>query len=106
MTRVALYARYSSDNQRDASIENQLRQCRERAAREGWTVVERPRMPLSAFSPRCCHVLTIADVIVPPLNLIGVENAESRNDTARIRICRPVRILQRLNAPATRMCPS
>lgn len=40
MPRVALYARYSSDNQRDASIEDQLRQCRERAAREGWTVVE------------------------------------------------------------------
>ena len=38
--RVALYARYSSDNQRDASIKDQLRQCRERAAREGWTVVE------------------------------------------------------------------
>ncbi len=35
MTRIALYARYSSDNQRDASIEDQLRQCRERAAREG-----------------------------------------------------------------------
>jgi len=40
MPRVALYARYSSDNQRDASIEDQLRQCRERAVREGWTVVE------------------------------------------------------------------
>ncbi|HXI05322.1 MAG TPA: recombinase family protein [Bradyrhizobium sp.] len=39
MTRVALYARYSSDNQRDASIEDQLRQCRERAVREGWTIV-------------------------------------------------------------------
>ncbi|MGD9920655.1 MAG: recombinase family protein [Pseudorhodoplanes sp.] len=40
MSRIALYARYSSDNQRDASIEDQLRQCRERATREGWTVVE------------------------------------------------------------------
>ena len=40
MTRVALYARYSSDNQRDASIEDQLRQCGERAVREGWTIVE------------------------------------------------------------------
>lgn len=39
MIRVALYARYSSDNQRDASIEDQLRQCRERAAREGWQIV-------------------------------------------------------------------
>ena len=37
---VALYARYSSDNQRDASIEDQLRLCRERAAREGWSIVE------------------------------------------------------------------
>ena len=40
MPRTAVSARYSSDNQRDASIEGQLRQCRERAAREGWTVVE------------------------------------------------------------------
>ncbi|TGS90375.1 recombinase family protein, partial [Mesorhizobium sp. M8A.F.Ca.ET.213.01.1.1] len=39
MTRVALYARYSSDSQRDASIEDQLRLCREQAAREGWSVV-------------------------------------------------------------------
>ncbi len=38
--RVALYARYSSDNQRDASIEDQLRLCRARAEREGWTVVD------------------------------------------------------------------
>lgn len=37
--RVALYARYSSDNQRDASIEDQLRLCRARADREGWKIV-------------------------------------------------------------------
>ena len=35
--RVAVYARYSSDNQRDASIEDQIRLCRQRiAATEGW----------------------------------------------------------------------
>ena len=39
MTRVALYARYSSDNQREASIEDQLRICRERAKREKWKIV-------------------------------------------------------------------
>ncbi|WP_323009813.1 recombinase family protein, partial [Paracoccus sp. (in: a-proteobacteria)] len=39
MTRVALYARYSSDNQREASIEDQLRICREQAKREKWKVV-------------------------------------------------------------------
>ena len=38
MTRVAIYARYSSDQQRDASIEDQFRLCRERAKREGWKV--------------------------------------------------------------------
>ncbi len=36
--RVALYARYSSDNQRDASIEDQRRLCRERADAEEWTI--------------------------------------------------------------------
>src|SRR3546814_7483250 len=40
MTRVALYARYSSDNQREASVEDQLRLCRQHAEREGWTVGE------------------------------------------------------------------
>ena len=40
MTRAAIYARYSSNNQRDASIEDQVRICRERIEREGWTSVE------------------------------------------------------------------
>lgn len=39
MTRVALYARYSSDNQSVASIEDQFRVCREHAAQEKWKVV-------------------------------------------------------------------
>ncbi|KNY13180.1 hypothetical protein AKG11_30670 [Shinella sp. SUS2] len=39
MTRIALYARYSSDNQREASIEDQFRICRERAKREQWKIV-------------------------------------------------------------------
>ena len=39
MTRVALYARYSSDNQREASIEDQLRICREQAKGEKWKIV-------------------------------------------------------------------
>ena len=36
MTRAVIYARYSSDNQRDASIEDQVRQCRARIDQEGW----------------------------------------------------------------------
>ena len=38
--RVVIYARYSSDQQRDASIDDQLRICRLRAEREGWEVAE------------------------------------------------------------------
>jgi site-specific DNA recombinase len=37
---VALYARYSSDNQRNASIADQLRLCRLHAGKQGWTVVD------------------------------------------------------------------
>ena len=40
MLSVALYARYSSDNQWDAPIDDQLRLCRELATREGWRVAE------------------------------------------------------------------
>lgn len=38
--KVAIYARYSSDRQSERSIEDQVRLCRERAEREGWSVVE------------------------------------------------------------------
>ena len=39
MTRAALYARYSSDNQSENSIEDQFRLCREHAGRERWKIV-------------------------------------------------------------------
>jgi DNA invertase Pin-like site-specific DNA recombinase len=40
MTRAVVYARYSSDNQRDASIEDQVRQCRARIEQEQWQLGE------------------------------------------------------------------
>src|SRR6187401_380270 len=36
--KIAIYARYSSENQRDASITDQFRICREFAQRQGWTI--------------------------------------------------------------------
>lgn len=36
--KVAIYARYSSENQRDASIADQFRICREFAQRQGWQI--------------------------------------------------------------------
>ncbi|RJL05530.1 recombinase family protein [Paracoccus aestuarii] len=38
--RAAIYARFSSDLQRDASIEDQIRSCRDYAARQGLEVIE------------------------------------------------------------------
>jgi len=37
--RAAIYARYSSENQRDASIEDQIEVCRRFIERQGWTLV-------------------------------------------------------------------
>lgn len=39
--RTASYARYSSENQRETSIEDQLRMSDQRAAREGWAITSR-----------------------------------------------------------------
>ena len=36
MTRAVIYARYSSDNQRDASIEDQIRQCKAHIEQQRW----------------------------------------------------------------------
>lgn len=41
MKKAVIYARYSSDNQSENSIEDQFRTVEERAAREGWTIVEK-----------------------------------------------------------------
>jgi len=37
--RCAIYARYSNNNQREASIEDQVRKCREYAASRGWEIL-------------------------------------------------------------------
>jgi site-specific DNA recombinase len=38
--RAVIYARYSSEHQREASIDDQIRICKERITREGWTFVQ------------------------------------------------------------------
>ncbi len=40
MRRAVIYARFSTQMQRDASIEDQVRLCQERAHREGWQVTQ------------------------------------------------------------------
>ena len=39
--KVGIYARFSSEQQRETSIADQYRNCERYAEREGWTVVQR-----------------------------------------------------------------
>ena len=41
MTRAVIYARYSTERQTDASIQDQFRNCEAHCEREGWTIVDR-----------------------------------------------------------------
>ena len=70
ISRVALYARYSSDLQRDASIEDQLRLCREHATRQGWTVVD-------SYSDRA---ISGASMLRPSLQDLLTDAARGRFD--------------------------
>src|ERR1700719_3604252 len=40
LKRCAIYARYSSDMQRESSIEDQIRKCKEHAAKQGWVIAD------------------------------------------------------------------
>lgn len=42
MTKAAIYARFSSDNQKESSIEDQVRLCTERIEKEDWQLVCEP----------------------------------------------------------------
>ena len=56
---AVIYARYSSDNQREESIEGQLRECKEYADQNGITVVrtyiDRALSAVPADDPRQRH---------------------------------------------------
>ena len=52
--RAVIYARYSSELQRDASIEDQIRVCLERIEREGWSLV-------ATYSDRAISAATITN---------------------------------------------
>ncbi len=39
--KCAVYARYSTEKQSASSIDDQIRKCREYAARNGWIVLEK-----------------------------------------------------------------
>jgi len=68
--RAALYARYSTDLQRDASIEDQLRTYRALADRKGWIVVD-------SYSDRA---ISGASMLRPGLQELVSDAAQGRFD--------------------------
>ncbi len=79
MKRCALYARYSSDLQSPASIEDQLRLCRTYAEHQGWTIVATfQNAALSGFGvehrPGYQELLAAALAPARPFDVILVED--------------------------------
>lgn len=80
MMRVALYARFSSDLQRQTSIADQLRAARARAASEGWSVViERADEGISGATPfamRAGGKALLADALARRFDVLIVEGLD------------------------------
>lgn len=70
MTRVAIYARYSTDLQSEASIEDQIRVCTEHAEREGWQVV-------NSYTD---HATSGASMMRPGIQMLMQDGASGRFD--------------------------
>ncbi|PZR78880.1 MAG: resolvase, partial [Stutzerimonas stutzeri] len=68
--KVAIYARYSSDNQRDASIADQFRMCRLHAEKQGWHIVEE-------YSD---HAISGASLIRPGIQALMADAMSGRFD--------------------------
>jgi len=85
--RAAIYARYSSENQRDASIEDQIEVCRRFVERQGWTLVrgyeDRSISGASRFRPGYQELSDDLD-----RGLFDVVVVEALDRLGRNRLCR------------------
>src|SRR5579871_6049871 len=63
--RVAIYARFSSELQRDESIEDQIEVCRREVERQGWTIAkvysDRAQSGASKFRPQYQQMIADAE---------------------------------------------
>ena len=81
MSRCAIYARYSSEKQNAASTDDQIRKCREFAARKGWTVSEEHIYVDAAISGATANrdaltrMMTAAAVISPQFDCLLVDDS-------------------------------
>ena len=95
--RAAIYARYSSDHQREASIEDQLEVCRRYVERQGWTVVEvyadQALSGASRFRPAFQQMQADADqrrfdvVVVEALDRLSMNVLPTKGVVAGVKSC-------------------
>jgi DNA invertase Pin-like site-specific DNA recombinase len=95
--RCAIYCRFSSDLQRQESIEDQLEICRREAERQGWTVVkvyaDRALSGASRFRPQYQQMITDAEqkqfdvVICEALDRLGRKLADVADLHDRLSFC-------------------
>lgn len=91
--RVAAYARYSSDSQREASLEDQLRNCREFAARQGWpapevfsdSAITGARTDRPGYRKLIDRAHEFAVVLVDDLTRLGRDNVELQMVLRRLK---------------------
>jgi site-specific DNA recombinase len=103
--RAAIYSRYSSDLQSPSSIEDQLRKCREFAARQGWAVLDRHVYRDAALSgatdarPGLKQLLSAALSKPAPFDIVLAD------DTSRLsrRMSDSLRISERLKFAGVRL---
>jgi site-specific DNA recombinase len=104
--RTACYARYSTEMQRETSIEDQLRSCREYAQREGWTwqaehVYSDPAISGSSIDgrPGIQALLNAATLSPRPFDVVIVD------DSSRVArdLADALRVLQRLRFESVRV---
>ena len=104
--RAACYARYSSDLQRETSIEDQVSGAREYAARHGWTVLDEHIYSDAGISgssldgrPGIQALLKVATTSPPPFDVVLVDDTSRlARDTADA-----IRIVQQLTFSRIRM---
>lgn len=90
--KVAAYARYSSDQQRDASLEDQLRNCRAYCERQGWPepVPYTDAAASGASTDRAAYQRLMADaslydvIVVDDLTRLSRDNVEVQTLTRRL----------------------
>ena len=97
MSRCAIYARFSSDLQRTTSLEDQIRNCRQFAARMGWQILEEhvyQDAALSGFGveqrPAYQHLVATALSSPPPFTVVLVDDLSrlSRDLVETLRLYR------------------